>query len=176
MWEKMRKCYPPQLELLALLLVILTFYIALSNYSLLPDTIPSHFDASGNPDELSGKGTIWVLPIISAVFFLLFTFIYFLLAVVDDPRQFINLPVRKSTMEAMSEEQVEKLRVFVTRSLFVLKIISMGFFVYMTWQTVEVAQGRASDIGTAPWLFGGVITVICGYVVWKSYRIVKTST
>ena len=153
MWEKMRRCYPPQLELVSLFLVVLAFYIALSNYSALPDTIPTHFDANGNPDDWGGKGTIILLPIINAVSFLFLTLFCFWFAIVDDPRRFINLPSGRKATEALTEVQAENLRVFVNRSLFILKILTLGLLTYLTWQMVEVALGKASDIGLFLWLF-----------------------
>ena len=78
-------------------------------------------------------------------------------------------------MEALTREQTENLRVFVNRSLFILEIISLGLFTYLAWQTVEVALGRASDIGLFIWLFVGAILVVVGYTVWKCYRLIKTS-
>jgi uncharacterized membrane protein len=171
MWEKLSRCYPPQLELVSLFLLILAFYIALSNFSLLPDVIPTHFDAGGNPDDWSNKRTIFHLPIISAVIFSLLTALSVLLAIVDNPKRFINLP--RKTKEALTKAQAETLRIFINRCLFIVKILMLCLFTYLTWQTVEIALGKASRLGILFWLFIGALLVLAGYMVWKSLRLSK---
>lgn len=162
------------MELFALILVVLTCYIALSNYSALPDTIPTHFDAGGNPDDWGSKGGIFLLPAMSAADFLFLTLLNFWFAVADDPRRFINLPGRRKSLEALTKAQAETMRIFLNRSLFTLKILTLGLFAYLTWQTVEIALGRASSTGLWLWLFIGAILLLVGYMIWKSFRLVKT--
>ena len=174
MWQKLNKCYPPQLELISLFLVILAFYVALSSYSALPDTIPIHFDAQGIPDDWGSKGMIFTFPILSTVVFLSLTFFNFWFALVDDPKRFINLPKKKR--EAVTEAQAEILRVFTNRCLFILKILILSLFAYSTWQTVEIALGSASSLGAIFWLFIGALLALVGYMVWNSLRLTKTPT
>jgi uncharacterized membrane protein len=171
MWQKLSRCYPPQLELVSLFLLILAFYIALSNFSLLPDTIPTHFDAQGNPNDWSSKRAIFLSPIISAVIFILLTTISVLLAIVDNPKRFINLPKRRK--EALTKAQTDTLRIFVNRCLFILKILLLCLFTCLTWQTVEIALGEADRLGIPFWLFIGAILVLAGYMTWKSLRLSK---
>jgi uncharacterized membrane protein len=160
MWQKLSRCYPSQLELVSLFLLILAFYVALSNYPLLPDTIPTHFDAQGNPDDWSNKRAIFSLPIVSAVISILLTAFNVLLAIVDNPKRFINLPKRRK--EALTRAQAETLRIFVNRCLYVLKILMLCLFTYLTWQTVEIALGKASTLGIPFWLFIGALLVFAG--------------
>lgn len=173
MWEKLKRCYPPQFELVSLFIVLLGFYIALSNYSSLPDTIPTHFNTHGDPNEWGGKGQIFILPIISTVFFLFLTFLNFWFAIADDPRKLINLPGKRK--EAMTKEQIETLRVFVNRCLFALKILTLGLFTYMTRQTTEIALGRTNNMGPLLWLLTGGISVLVGYMIWKSFLLTKAN-
>jgi uncharacterized membrane protein len=152
-------------------LLILALCIALSNYSLLADTIPTHFDAQGNPDGWSNKGTIFIGPVISAVIFILLTAFNVLLAVVDNPRRFINLP--KKRKEALTKAQTETLRIFINRCLFILKALILCLFTYLTWQTVQIALAKASSLGILFWFLIGALLVLAGYMVWKSLRLSK---
>ena len=174
MWERWRRCYPLQLELFSLVLVFLCFYIAFSNYSSLPDQIPMHFNASGNPDDYGSKAWILSFPIASAVVFLLFTALNILFAAVKDPRRFINLPSGKKATEVLTETQGEAIRVFVNRYLFVLKLIMLGLFTYLAWQTVEIAFGRSSSMGFWLWLFVVAILAVSGYMIWKLIILTRT--
>ena len=174
MWQKLSRCYPPQLELVSLFLVVLAFYIALSNYLALPDTIPTHFDAQGIPDDWSGKGMTFLSPLVNVVIFLSLTLFNFWFALVNDPKRFINLP--KKRKEALTKAQGETLRVALNRCLFVLKILILGLLTYLTWQMVEIALGSADSLGLFFWFFIGALLILAGYMVWKSLRLTKTPT
>ena len=113
MWQKLTRCYPLQVELIPLVLLILAFYIVLSNYSLLPDSIPFHFDAQGNPDDWNSKETIFLLPSIAAVVFVLLTSFNVWVACTNDSRRLINLPEKRK--EALTGAQAELLRLFIDR-------------------------------------------------------------
>ncbi len=59
------------LELIPLLLVLCTFIIAWYVYPILPNKIPSHWNAAGQVDSYSQKASIFVLPIIFLVVLIL---------------------------------------------------------------------------------------------------------
>lgn len=174
MWSNWRKCYPLKLELIPIALVFFSFYIALSNYSALPDSIPIHFDAMGNPDSSGRKGWVILVPIISAANFLGLTLINFLFAIVEDPRHFINLPRGRSAMDILTREQGEAVRVSINHSIFALKIVTLSLEAYLAWQMVEIGLGRSSSMGPWLWFFAGAILIICIYMVWKSIRLTRT--
>lgn len=173
MWRKLAKCYPPQLELVSLFLLVLALYLALSNYSALPDTIPTHFDAGGNPDGWSGKSSVFIFPALSAFIYLLFTSLNIWFAVTKDPKRMINLPGKWKAV--LTAEQTEELRVFMNRCLFLLKLLIQGLAAYGTYITIEIARGRASGLG-APWfLFTIAVLILAGFMIWKSLRITRTA-
>ena len=171
MWQKLTRCYPLQLELIPLALLILAFYIVLSNYSFLPDTIPFHFDARGNPDDWNSKGTIFLLPTIAAVVFVLLTSFNVWFACANGPKRLINLPEKRK--EALTKAQTEVLRLFMSRCLFILKILIMGLLTYLTWQTVAIAMGNASRLGSPFWLLTAALVIFVAYMVWKSFRLTR---
>jgi hypothetical protein len=107
-------------------------------------------------------------------FFLSLTIFNFWFAIVDNPRCFINL--HKKRIETLTEAQTETLRVFLNRYFFVLKILILGLLIYLTWQTVDIALGRASNLRPFFWLFIGALLVLSGYLIWKSFRLTKTPT
>lgn len=169
MWQKLNRSYPLQFELVPLLLLLLTVYLALSSYPSLPDRVPTHFNLEGVPDGWGSKSEILVVPILSAVFYVVFTVIAVLMATTKDPRKLINLPA--GMKRAMSSAQAENLRVMLNRSLFALKVLILGLLAYSVYITVEVALGRANGLGV-PWFFliAGILAV-AGYMVWQSFRI-----
>ena len=169
MWQKLSKSYPLQFELIALSLLLLTFYLTASSYSSLPDRIPTHFNLQGVPDNWGNKKEIFVFPILSACLYVLFTVINILLALAKDPRKFINLPQKRKA--ALSNTQVERLRIFLNRSLFALKLLIQGLLAYSVYITVEVALNRAGSLGMPWFFFMAAILALAGYMVWESIRI-----
>jgi hypothetical protein len=105
------------------------------------------------------------------VIFILLTAFSVLLAIVDNPKRFINLP--KKRKEALTEAQAETLRIFINRCLFVLKTLVLCLFTYLTWQTVEIALGKTSGLGILFWLLVGALLVLAAYMVWKSLHLSK---
>ena len=172
MWRKLNRCYPLQLELVALSLLMLAFYIALSNYSNLPNTIPTHFDARGIPDGWGSRSMIFLWPGIGAGMYALFTSLNVLFAIAKDPRRFINLPQAKEA--TLTDAQTEELRTLVNRCLFSLKVLILGLTAYGVHINVEIAWQRTTGLGMAFYLFIAAILVIVGFMIWKSLRIIGT--
>lgn len=52
-------------------MVISNFILVIAFYFKLPETIPTHFNLKGEADGFGSKSTLWVLPIISALTYLL---------------------------------------------------------------------------------------------------------
>ncbi len=169
MWQKLRKSYPLQLELIALFLLVFTVYWVIANYASLPETIPTHFDFQGLPDKWGSKNEILVLPIMGALLYIVLTALNIILAVAKDPRKYINLPQKRKAM--LSDANVEELRIFLNRSLFALKVVTQGLVAYLLFMSIEVAQGKAGDLGQWWLMFLLAILMTIGYMLWKSYRL-----
>ena len=61
------------LETLCLVFFVILWFITIWNYSSLPETIPTHFDFKGDADHCGGKGTIFGIPIITTILYILLT-------------------------------------------------------------------------------------------------------
>lgn len=61
------------LETLCLVFFVILWFITIWNYSSLPETIPTHFDFKGDADHFGGKGTIFGIPIITTILYILLT-------------------------------------------------------------------------------------------------------
>ncbi|HEX9976961.1 MAG TPA: DUF1648 domain-containing protein [Dehalococcoidales bacterium] len=168
MWPKFSKSYPIHLELIPLFLLVITFYMAWANYASLPDTIPTHFNAQGLPDEWAGKQSFYSFPGFSAFMYLALTSFNIWLALVKNPRRYINLP--KKRLENLTDAQAEKLLIFLNRCLFVMKTFILGLSVYLVYATIEVAHGRATGLGFPFYLILASIIVLVIFMVWQSLR------
>lgn len=171
MWQKLSKCYPPQLELIALFLLLLAFYIALSNYSILPDTIPVHFNAQGIPDNWGSKRMVFLYPGLNAFIYVSFTALNIWFATTKDPKSLINLPQKRKAV--LSNAQAEELRTFLNRCLFLLKVIIQGLTIYLVYITIELAWGRVNSLGQGFFLFIAAIIGVAGFMVWKAFHLTR---
>lgn len=173
MWQKLNRCYPFRLELVPLGLLLLTLYLAVSAYAILPPTIPTHFNIRGVPDSWGSKNEIFVYSILNAFIYLLFTFFNVWLALTDNPRRLISLSqVRKAVL---TDDQAEELRIFLNHYLFLLTVLIQGLNAYALYVTIEVALGKATNLGALWFGFIAVILVVAGVMVGKSLVITRTS-
>ena len=164
--QRLGRCYPLQFELVPLLLLGLTIYLILSNYSTLPDTIPSHFDARGVADDWGSKKTIFFFPAVVVPLYVFLCLFDAWISLVKDPKSLINLPDR--TKAAISEAGAEELRVLIGRCLFLIKTLTVGLMSYCVYATIEVARGEARGLGIAFYLILGAILVCAAFMAWKS--------
>jgi uncharacterized membrane protein len=168
MWQKFSKSYPLYLELIPLFLLLITFYLAWANYASLPDTIPTHFNAQGLPDEWGSRQSIFAFPGFGAFMYLLLTAFNIWLALVKNPKRYINLP--KKRLENLTDAQAEKLLIFLNRCLFVMKALFQGLSIYLVYATIEVAHGRAAGLGFPFYLILAAIIGVVIFMLWQSLR------
>jgi len=62
-------------DVLNLILVLLLWIYTLKIYKKLPEKIPTHFDFEGKPDHFGKKRFAFLLPVLSAIFYIAFIFI-----------------------------------------------------------------------------------------------------
>ena len=144
--------------------------MSLSNYSTLPDTIPSHFKAQGVADDWGSKKTILIFPALAVPLYVFFSLLTAWISLVKDPKSLINLPDR--TKAAISEAKAEELRVLIGRCLFLIKTLTVGLMTYSVYATIEVARGEASSLGIPFYLILGAILVSAAFMVWRSLSLV----
>lgn len=146
------------IESLSYIVVLLLICIPAYYYNQLPDKIPIHFDGSGNPDGYGKKEMIWLLPAIGLVMF------FVLNQVTKHPHSFNYL---KPITEANALHQYT----LASRMMRVLNFITSSIFCFITWQSIRVALGQASGLGSL-FLFVSlaVMTGVIGFYVYKSNK------
>src|ERR1700722_9506305 len=102
-------------------LVLVTFWaVTLFYYSKLPDTIPTHYNISGQADDHGSKTTILLLPVVGTILFLALTFVN------RFPRSF-NYPTPITAENAKSQYTT------ATRLLRYMKITSSLPLLFVQW-------------------------------------------
>ena len=138
---------------LVLLLALPAYY-----YPSLPETIPRHFDAAGQPDAYSSKAVIWVLPAVGTLLFLGLQWLC------RYPHTFnYNVPITEQNAEAQYR--------IATRMIRSLAAVITCTFAYIAYATIQVALGQQSGLGGffTP-VFLVVLFGVIGYFIWRSWR------
>lgn len=120
------------IEIIAALLLLILFIYTFISWSSLPETIPVHFDAKGQPDGYGGRITIFFSPLLTLALFVLLT-------VLNRRPDIFNYAVR------ISPENAEYQYRLATRMLRLLKLSLVVLFSAITWSVVHSAQSGNSD-------------------------------
>lgn len=124
----------------------------------LPDTIPVHFDGSGNADGYGGKGTIWVIPIIVALIAIGFSYLE-------------RIPHHFNYSITVTPDNAEKQYRIGIRLLQYMKLIIAWSFLYLQYRIIQAAVEGQHSIGNGflvvflALIFGGIV-----YFVYLSYK------
>lgn len=110
------------------------FAIVLAAWPEIPDQVPQHFDASGQADAWGSKTTVLLLPAVNFVVFVMMT-------VVSRFPHISSVPVDVTPFNA---PRVYRLIRFQT---IWLKTVLALVLAYMSWRTIEQAQGGVQGLG-----------------------------
>jgi len=149
------------LEVFGIIGLLLLLFIPFYFYKDLPQIIPSHFGANGLPDEFSGIDSIFVMPVIGII-------LYIVLSVINFFPQSINVSVDTS---AENKTIIYKL---VSRVLRILKLIIILFFTYINYFTIQIALGNSKSLG-AFFIIGFILAIfsVIAFMIFKLSKISK---
>jgi uncharacterized membrane protein len=148
------------LEALALLGLMTLIGFAIYHYPRLPETIPSHFNASGIPDDYSSKTSFLMLSVIGLFIYILMSLIALI------PHQF-NFSVKITPANALKQYT------FAIRLVRYLKAAIIWLFFYISYATVRVVAKTDSGLGLwfLPVVLAGIfLPVIIYLIVAFKYR------
>ncbi|MDX9811124.1 MAG: DUF1648 domain-containing protein [Bacteroidales bacterium] len=122
------------IEALALICLVVMFILPVLSFSDLPDEIPTHFNAAGEPDAFSPAKSIWTLPVTGLITWILLTLAGFF------PRIY-NYPVQITPENAGAQYRT------ATRLMRTIKCIVVAMFAFMVHRTILTALGKAEGMG-----------------------------
>lgn len=123
------------LEMLGSLAILAVWGLVISNYSSLPDSIPTHFNAAGEPDDFGGKASLLVLPIISTILFFGLTFL-------NNFPEIFNYPVDITLENAPAQYKN------IQRMIRYLKMVIVWIFGFIVFRNVQIGQGIRDNLGS----------------------------
>ena len=107
-------------SVVAFAMLIVGWVFVIICYPKLPEIIPSHFNFSGDPDEFSAKRTIFILPVVGTLVFVIMTIL-------------MRLPLQRD--------------VNMFRTFLFLRTIIITLFTLISFFTFLSATGRMSGLG-----------------------------
>lgn len=103
-------------------------------YSVMPETIPTHFNLAGEADGFGDKGTIFLMPIIG-------TLLFIVLSVVQQRPHTFNY------LTEITPENAEKQYTNAVRMMRFLKVGLVVVFIFIEVLTYKTAIGSGGDLG-----------------------------
>ena len=122
------------LEILGWLMLLVIWGLTIIHYSSLPDTIPTHFNATGEADGFGSKASIIGLPIIATLLFIGLT-------VLNRYPHIFNYPC------PVTQDNALRLYTLATRMLRYLKLVLLLVFGGIEFMTIQNATGKAAGLG-----------------------------
>lgn len=149
-------------QAVAISCIVLCWGLSIYYYQQMPQTIPTHFDAAGNPDNYGGKATIFLFPVIAS--FLIFG-IYIL----------AKYPHIFNYMQEVTEENARRLYKQSIKMLYIVSAI-VGFILLVCVVSTIAAVfnvDQRMDIWSLPIILGlsGVLTTYSIIAAVKSARL-----
>ena len=143
------------LEVVAIFSLIASIVLTVWHYSALPETVESHFNLSGVPDDTGPKKLMWLLPIMATV-------IYAGLTWLTRRPHALNYPVEITESNASAQYSNAVVMIRLLKTVILGQSASLIFFQH------KVVLGHAEKL-PGWWL---PVTMICvlGTVVWYIVR------
>ncbi len=145
-------------EATAIAVLITHWIMVIVAFSNLPETIPIHFDAAGNPDGFGKKPAIFFLPIIA-------TKLYAIMTILNLYPNAFNYPI------PITEANAQRQYTHATRLLRRIKLAIVIVFFTITYFTVRSATGLSDGLGI--WFLPFMLLLIfvpLAYYLVKAYR------
>lgn len=121
-------------EIIGLIGIICLIVLPIYFFNDLPDKLPKHFNALGQPDSYSNKGMIWFLPMVTLL-------LYIGLTILNKFPHIFNYPTK------VTNENAERLYRTGTKMVRLLKIIMVLSFAYLNFRIIKVGLNKAAGIG-----------------------------
>ncbi len=123
------------LEAVAVILLAVHLLYLWASFKVLPATIPTHFNMAGEADAFGPKNSVWALWFVSLGLYALLTAVVF----IPLTSRLWNLP--SAVKAAPSGRQANTVYEMVAA----LKVLTVLTFLALSWQTVRLAKGSASE-------------------------------
>ena len=113
--------------------LLLLLGLAMLNYGQLPEQIPTHYNINGNPDGFGSKTSLWVLPLVGFVLYVIMTLIN-------------RRPENFNYLVKITPENAAVQYTMATRVIRFMKAFVMLLFAFLVWRTISIVNGEAEGL------------------------------
>ena len=153
-----KSTFDKSIELISFGLVLLSIAHLGMEYAHLPETIPTHFDMNGQPDGYGKKTTLIILPILSALLFVvLFT--------ANKYPHTMNFPVKITEKNAAFQYEN------ATRMIRIIMFFIVAIFYSIIYKSIQIANGKAFGLGA--WFIPIFLIVLFGTIAYYLSKSMK---
>ena len=124
------------LEIVTLVLVICSWILPIMYYGELPDEVPMHFNAQGEADSWGPKSTLFILPGITSVLYIILTAISRI-----SPGSSYS-----STLVPITEENEAIQHRLQSEQVRITKFLTVLLLVHITWGIVRISREGGSHL------------------------------
>jgi uncharacterized membrane protein len=146
------------LEGLAFVTLLVLIAMPLYSYSLLPDSIPQHFNIKGEVDGWGHKSSLILMPAVGLILYMALTLLS-------------GFPHRFNYLWAITEENARRQYLISRQMIVAMKLIMVLIFAYISSSTIRTALGIQRGMNplltfaSAPVLFA-----VIGFYLYKGSR------
>lgn len=142
------------IEFLGWLSILVIWSFTTTNYINLPDTIPTHYDASGQADEFGGKATILILPLVATVMFAGLTIV-------------TRLPRVFNYQAGTTKEDAHRQHTIAAKVIRYLKFMIVVIVGVITFYIIQTSKGKAEglEIWFLPVVIGSILILLTYFLV-----------
>lgn len=146
-------------EFVGWILIVFVWSLAIKNYSNLPNSIPTHYNAVGQADGFGGKVSIFLIPLVATVLFVGLTIIN-------------KFPHVFKYPTSITKDNALKQYTNATRLVRYLKCILVFIFGLITYQTIRRAEGQTYGLGL--WFLPMILGLIFIPLIYFIFRSIKS--
>ena len=170
MFLKVKRFYPPVVEIIPLLILLYTVFLLSFSYGRISNGVPVNFTLTGVP-------TAWGDRTVLLAFGAVAVGVYFLLSIINykfilSPANLIIINKHKSSEEGnLSKNQFETIRVIAARTILLIKSLVGLLLLYIYRGVVGISLGNQFELGLGIWLIVGAIIFTVIIMTSKIYFI-----
>ena len=143
------------LEAVAIGILVFWVYYLMTEWSSLPDEVPTKFSFRGKPQALGSRSVLWVLTGVGIL-------VYGALTLASRLKRFNYFSVE------VTPETSPALYATMRRLVKATKLVVIAMFGYTQWKMVQTARGNAE--GLSPWFMPLVIAALLLIILYPAFR------
>ncbi len=169
MFLKVKRFYPPVVEIIPLLILFYTVFLLSFSYGQISNGVPVNFTLTGAPTAWGDRTVLIALGTVAVGVYFLLSYINYKFLMAPQKLVLIN---KKSEQKELSESKLETIRVFTVRMIFLIKSLVGLLLLYIYRGVVGISLGNKFELGLGLWLIVGTI-ILTVIIMISKIQIIK---